>query len=208
MLQNPAENRDVRIAAADALRNYPTGAGGGAAKALASVLSARDFGVAWQAHESLVRMTGRDLRYMGRRRVNKTDKNGDPLDGVVNLFDVAIILAVAFLLAALAGVGLTDVLSSKDMTIVKNPGQSDMQVIVKQGDSVMQLNLQPGQQVSGVGTLIGQFYQLADGTTVYVPTGAVAPTGSAPTTGATSQPIPGVTPTPGATVPPTPTATP
>jgi len=164
---------------------------------------------------SVLEEPGRDLRFMGRRRVSKTDKNGDPLDGVVNLFDVAIVLAVAFLLAALAGVGLTDVLSSKDMTIVKNPGQSDMQVIVKQGDSVMQLNLQPGQQVSGVGTLIGQFYQLADGTTVYVPTAAAA-TGSTPTTGATSQPIPGVTPTPGTapgTVPgtvvtPTPTTIP
>jgi hypothetical protein len=151
---------------------------------------------------SVLEEPGRNLRFMGRRRVSKTDKNGDPLDGVVNLFDVAIILSVAFLLAALAGVGLTDVLSSKDMTIVKNPGQSDMQVIVKRGDSVMQLNLQPGQQVSGVGTLIGQFYQLADGTTVYVPTGATAPTGSVPTTGATTPPVTGVTPTPGATVNP------
>jgi hypothetical protein len=149
---------------------------------------------------SVLEEPGRNLRYMGRRRVSKTDKNGDPLDGVVNLFDVAIVLSVAFLLAALTGVGLTDVLSSKDMTIVKNPGKSDMQVIVKKGDSVLQLNLQPGQQVSGVGTLIGQFYQLADGTTVYVPTGALPPSGSQPTTGATS--VPGATTTPGSTVTP------
>jgi hypothetical protein len=167
---------------------------------------------------SVLEEPGRNLRFMGRRRVSKTDKNGDPLDGVVNLFDVAIVLSVAFLLAALAGVGLTDVLSSKDMTIVKNPGQSDMQVIVKRGDSVMQLNLQPGQQVSGVGTLIGQFYRLADGTTVYVPTGAAPPSGSVPTPGATSPAVPGavVTPSPGtvpgtvpgAVVTPTPTLVP
>ena len=65
---------------------------------------------------------------MGRRRINRTDRNGDPLDGVVNLFDVAIILAVGFLLAALTGIGLTGILSSKNVTIVTNPGQPDMQV--------------------------------------------------------------------------------
>ncbi len=47
------------------------------------------------------------LRYMRRRRIDRTDRNGDPLDGVVNLFDVAIVLAVGFLVAALAGIGLT-----------------------------------------------------------------------------------------------------
>lgn len=51
--------------------------------------------------------SGRRLRYMGRRRIDRTDRNGDPLDGVVNLFDVAIVLAVAFLLAALTGIGLS-----------------------------------------------------------------------------------------------------
>jgi hypothetical protein len=152
---------------------------------------------------SVLEEPGRNLRYMGRRRISKTDKNGDPLDGVVNLFDVAIVLSVAFLLAALTGIGLTDVLSSKDMTIVKNPGQSNMQVIVKKGNSVLQLSLQPGQQVSGMGTLIGQFYRLADGTTVYVPTGSTAPAGSQPAAGATSLPTPGATPAPGATVTPT-----
>jgi len=120
------------------------------------------------------------LRFMHRRRINKVDRNGDPLDGVVNLFDVAIVLAVAFLLAALTGIGLSDVLTGKDLTIVKNPGQADMQVIVKKGSSVETLNLQPGQQASGLGTLIGQLYRLADGTTIYVPTttSSTAPTGT------------------------------
>ena len=85
--------------------------------------------------------SGRRLRYMGRRRINRTDRNGDPLDGVVNLFDVAIILAVGFLLAALTGIGLTGILSSKNVTIVTNPGQPDMQVITKKGTQITKLNL-------------------------------------------------------------------
>jgi hypothetical protein len=137
--------------------------------------------------------SGRPLRYMGRRRVDRTDRNGDPLDGVVNLFDVAIVLAVAFLLAALTGIGLSGILTSKNVTIVTNPGQSDMQVITKKGSQITKLDLKAGQQVSGLGTLIGQFYRLPDGTTVYVPSGG----GS---TGASSS---GTT-TPGVTVTPTP----
>ena len=62
---------------------------------------------------SVLERPGRNLRYMGRRRVNKIDRNGDPLDGVVNLFDVAIILAVGFLLAALTGMALYNTVSNR-----------------------------------------------------------------------------------------------
>ena len=59
-----------------------------------------------------------------------------------------------------------------------------------------------------MGTLIGSFYKLADGTVVYVPAGETAPDGSTPvpgddarrpgtTPGARTTPAPGVTPTPG-----------
>jgi len=152
--------------------------------------------------------SGRRLRYMGRRRINRTDRNGDPLDGVVNLFDVAIILAVGFLLAALTGIGLTGILTSKNVTIVTNPGQSDMQVVTKQGSQITKLNLTAGQQVSGLGTLIGQFYRLPDGTTVYVPSGN-GTAGQTPSASGTTTPGVAVTPTPPSVViTPTPGAPP
>jgi hypothetical protein len=134
------------------------------------------------------------LRYMRRRRVGTADRNGDPLDGIVNLWDVAIVLAVGFLVAALAAVGATGLLTDKNMTIVTNPGTPQMQVIVKEGDKITRLDMQSGAQVEGVGTLIGSFYKLADGTVVYVPAGQTAPGGSTP--------VPGATPTPGVTTPP------
>ncbi len=152
--------------------------------------------------------SGKRLRYMGRRRINRTDRNGDPLDGVVNLFDVAIILAVGFLLAALTGIGLTGILSSKNVTIVTNPGQSDMQVITKKGTQITKLSLKGGQQVSGVGTLIGQFYRLPDGTTVYVPSSGSSAGQSSGTSGSTTPGV-AVTPTPsGVVITPTPGAPP
>ncbi len=140
------------------------------------------------------------LRYMRRRRVGTADRNGDPLDGIVNLFDVAIVLAVGFLVAALSAAGVTGLLTSKNMTIVTNPGTPEMQVIVKEGNQITKLDMQSGAQVEGIGTLIGSFYKLADGTVVYVPAGETAPGGATP--------VPGVTPTPGVTAAPTTTPTP
>jgi HEAT repeats len=60
LVTNPQENRDVRIAAAEALKHYRNI---DAARALVGTLAGREFGLAWQAHKSLVRITGKDLRY-------------------------------------------------------------------------------------------------------------------------------------------------
>lgn len=60
LLNDPAESRDVRIAAADALRHYRTLE---VARSLAATLGAREFAVAWQSRRSLISMTGNDLRY-------------------------------------------------------------------------------------------------------------------------------------------------
>ena len=54
------ESKDVRIACADALRNFKTLE---VARALTSVMLDRDFAVSWQARQSLILMTGRDYRY-------------------------------------------------------------------------------------------------------------------------------------------------
>ncbi len=109
-------------------------------------------------------------RYLSRRRVDRSERNGDPLDGLVNLFDVAVVLAVAFLLAALTAVGLPELLSGEDVTIVKTQGDK-MQLIIREGDQIRTLELDPDDQASGAGRLIGQFYQLEDGSTIYVPAG-------------------------------------
>jgi hypothetical protein len=154
------------------------------------------------------------LRYMRRRRVGTADRNGDPLDGIVNLWDIAIVLAVGFLVSALAAAGVTGLLTNKNMTIVTNPGTPQMQVIVKEGDKITKLDMQAGQEVGGAGSLLGSFYKLADGTVVYVPAGQTSPGGATPAPGATPLPgettipttFPSATPTPGVTSYPTPTA--
>jgi hypothetical protein len=58
---------DVRVACADALRCYHTTE---VMRALAEVLNDQDFGVAWQARQSLELMTGQDFRYDTRAWLN------------------------------------------------------------------------------------------------------------------------------------------
>jgi hypothetical protein len=95
------------------------------------------------------------------------DRNGDPLDGLVNLFDLAIVLAVAFLLAALSSLKLQDLLTSKDVTVVKNPGAADQSIVVRKDQKVQVINPRSG-TVVGQGARVGSVYRLSDGRLIYV----------------------------------------
>ena len=108
----------------------------------------------------------RSTRVTPRARVQR-DRAGDPLDGLVNLFDLGIVLAVAFLLAALSSLNLTELLTREDVTIVRS-GPRDETVIVKRGDKVQTLRLDQGRRVVGRGSRVGSVYRLADGRLVYV----------------------------------------
>lgn len=113
---------------------------------------------------------------VSRRAHRYRDAAGDPLDGLVNLFDVGIVLAVGFLLAALASQGLTGVLSSTTQsgrpqnTITLQPGE-----VARTAPSAPQLT-------AGQGTPVGQVYRLDDGRLIYVVPSSVAPSAAvAPT---------------------------
>jgi hypothetical protein len=108
----------------------------------------------------------RSSRVTPRARVHR-DRGGDPLDGLVNLFDLGVVLAVAFLLAALSSLKLTDLLTNDDVTVVRS-GARDQTVIVKRGDRVQTLRVDPSRQVVGRGSRVGSVYRLADGRLVYV----------------------------------------
>jgi hypothetical protein len=112
-------------------------------------------------------MASTPLRVAPRAR-SHGDRAGDPLDGLVNLFDLAIVLAVAFLLAALSSLDLSDLLTSRDVTIIRNPGKRSQTILVKRGAHVQVIHLN-GREVAGQGTRVGAVYRLSDGRLVYVP---------------------------------------
>lgn len=94
------------------------------------------------------------------------DRGGDPLDGLVNLFDLGIVLAVAFLLAALQSVNLTELLTETDVTVLRSDA-SGQTVIVKEGETIKTVRLSE-ESVTGTGQRVGEVYKLADGRLVYV----------------------------------------
>jgi hypothetical protein len=104
---------------------------------------------------------------VSRRARSHPDRSGDPLDGLVNLFDLGIVLAVAFMLAALSSLKLGDLLTKEDVTVVRSSGGQST-VVVKKGQNVRTITLKPGQKVLGEGRKVGSVYRLSDGRTVFV----------------------------------------
>jgi hypothetical protein len=90
------------------------------------------------------------------------DRAGDPLDGLVNLFDVGVVLAVAFLLAALASLNLTGELTHKGAT--RTPRDT---ITVAPSDQVSTVPA-GGARTVGRGVPVGRVYRLQNGTLIYV----------------------------------------
>jgi hypothetical protein len=94
------------------------------------------------------------------------DQAGDPLDGLVNLFDIGIVLAVAFLIA-----GLTLTVNSEGE--IERRAESQAAAIERslgaRPDQVKTLPEPAGNpRARGQGEAVGQVYRLADGRLIYV----------------------------------------
>ena len=63
------------------------------------------------------------------RRKSKfaVQEDSDPLSVVVNLFDVAMVFAVALMVAMVMHMNMTEVFTQEDFTVVKNPGKENME---------------------------------------------------------------------------------
>ncbi|ABN55976.1 MULTISPECIES: DUF2149 domain-containing protein [Methanoculleus] len=106
---------------------------------------------------------------MRRRRIILDDEDEDPLSGVANLFDVAMVFAVALLVALVVAYNVPELLDDEaDLTVVKNPGQPNMQIIIKEGKTLKVLNMTE-ELAGGQGSRMGTAYRLESGEIIYVP---------------------------------------
>jgi len=94
---------------------------------------------------------------------SRPDRGGDPLDGLVNLFDLGIVLSVAFLLAALSSLKLGPEVLGRDRTAARAPA-----VVAPKDATVRSIELRPGERVVGHGRAVGTLYRLDDGRVVVV----------------------------------------
>lgn len=130
------------------------------------------------------------------------DRVGDPLDGLINLFDLSLVLAVGFLVAGFSAIGAIDLLAPKS-----------------QGTQLQGAPPAQGPTGQGQGKPVGTVYQLPNGSYVFQAnpgsgvgrggaTSSTGATGGATSpTGTTSGVSPGVSGIPPASTTPPPTGT-
>jgi hypothetical protein len=107
---------------------------------------------------------------MRRRRLLRKQEDSDPMSVVSNLFDVAMVFAVALMVALVSRYNMTEMFSQEDFTMVKNPGKENMEIITKDGEKINRYTPSEDKSSDGnKGKRVGIAYELDNGDIIYVP---------------------------------------
>lgn len=104
-----------------------------------------------------------------RKSLIKKHEDTDPMSVVSNLFDVAMVFAVALMVALVGRYNMSELLTQENFTMVKNPGKDNMEIITKEGEQVHRYVPSESQQAGKKGKRVGIAYQLENGEIIYVP---------------------------------------
>lgn len=108
---------------------------------------------------------------MNRNPILDHEEDDDPLSMLTNLFDVAMVFAVALMVALVSHFNMGEIFSDEDFTIVKNPGADNMEIVTKEGGKVRKYT--PDEENSpssgNRGRRVGTAYQLENGEIIYIP---------------------------------------
>ena len=106
---------------------------------------------------------------MARNKLLHNQNDTDPMGTVANLFDVAMVFAVALMVALVSRFNMTEIFSKEDYTMVKNPGQENMEIITE-GKEIKRYTPSEQKESSGKrGKKVGVAYELENGEIIYVP---------------------------------------
>ena len=109
------------------------------------------------------------MKYMNRKGKRRDEDDDDPLSGVANLFDVAMVFALGLMVMLLLYLSIPEILTQTDMTIIKNPGQQNMEVIVKSGERIEKLDMMNETVQTEIVGEVGRIYKTEGGGMIYVP---------------------------------------
>ena len=108
------------------------------------------------------------MKHRYRYKVFSDSEEIDPMGSLVNLFDVAMVFAVALMVAFVIQSRMTEFLTAEDATFVKNAGKENMEIIVKKNNKITRYKSEKNTG-SGKGRRVGIAYQLENGEVIYVP---------------------------------------
>lgn len=106
---------------------------------------------------------------MKRNRLLHSDNDSDPMGTMANLFDVAMVFAVALMVALVTRFNMTEMFSKEDFTMIKNPGKENMEIITKEGNEIKKYTPSEESASNKKGKRVGIAYQLENGNIIYVP---------------------------------------
>jgi len=107
---------------------------------------------------------------MRRKNIFLDQEDFDPMATVSNLFDIAMIFALALMVALVSRYKMNEVFSKEDFTMVKNPGSKNMEIITKKGEKIETYKASNQKESSGSkGKRVGTAYQLENGEIIYIP---------------------------------------
>ena len=111
------------------------------------------------------------MKYLHKTRLydSKIQMPDDPMDGVANLFDVALVFIVALLLSLMSMYQVLDFFNpDSEITVMKkNDGQ--WQIITKKGKEVKTRKVTNRKLGGEEGLKLGTAFQLKDGRVIYIP---------------------------------------
>ena len=108
-----------------------------------------------------------------KRRLLRKEEDSDPMSVVSNLFDVAMVFAVALMVALVSRYNMTEMFSQEDFTMVKNPGKENMEIITKEGTentiNILRRRIRMTKKTVKKDKKVGIAYELDNGEIIYVP---------------------------------------
>jgi len=106
-----------------------------------------------------------------KRNTNRFEgEESNPIADMANLFDIAMVFAVALMVALVSSWKMDDMFTQKKTTIIKNPGKKNMEIIVKDGKKIEKYKAQDiTSKGEGKGKKVGTAYQLENGEIIYIP---------------------------------------
>jgi hypothetical protein len=111
------------------------------------------------------------MKYLKKRRAisDTAFRDEDPLNGLANLLDLALVFITGVSITLFSSYRLQDLLREKsDLTVMRKTESGELEILTKKGKEIKAMRVSRI-EAAGRGERLGTAYRLEDGTMIYVP---------------------------------------